>query len=91
MLSERLPATTRLEPAPFELLANRLCEAGCDDCVPATCEGVVTINFAREAASLGKAIDTAVAAIRNSGYTPVEVHCEQLVDVLLGSKEQAIS
>lgn len=58
ILQEKLTLPTDLDW--LETMANRLYEAGGDDCMPSTCGGVIAIGFAREATSLGAAIDSAV-------------------------------
>jgi hypothetical protein len=45
-----------------------LYEAGCDDAGIGSCDGVVTIDFEREADSLGDAIAAAVKAVEQAGY-----------------------
>jgi hypothetical protein len=52
-----------------EELANKLFEAGGDDCLPSSCNGVVTIGFDREAVSIEKAIRSALKTIHDAGYT----------------------
>ena len=54
-------------PALTDELADRLYEAGCDDGTPGSCDGVVSIDFHREAASLEEAIRSAVANVRAAG------------------------
>lgn len=54
----------------FELsedLANRLFEAGCDDATPSSSNGIVAIDFSREAADLESAIRSAVAQVAATG------------------------
>jgi len=50
-----------------ESVANALYAAGCDDATPGTCEGIVTLDFHRDAASLEEAIRTAIANVRSAG------------------------
>ena len=51
-----------------EDIADALFEAGCDDGTPGTCEGVFSIDFHREAESLEKAIQSAIASVKTAGY-----------------------
>ena len=48
--------------------ANALYEAGCDDGSPGSCDGVVSVDFHRDASTLESAIQSAVADIRKAGY-----------------------
>ena len=48
--------------------ANALYEAGCDDGSPGSCDGVVSVDFHRDAPTLESAIQSAVADIRKAGY-----------------------
>ena len=59
-------------------IANALFEAGCDDGTPGTCNGVFSIDFHREAASLEEAIRSAIENVRTAGYevTRVEIEAE---------------
>jgi hypothetical protein len=52
-----------------EDLAEALFEAGCDDGSPGSCEGVVAIDFHREAGSLEAAIRSAIASVQKAGCT----------------------
>ena len=56
-----------------EEIANALYEAGCDDAGVGSCEGVLTVDFDREAKSLGDAIGSAVKAVERAGYTVARV------------------
>ena len=47
-----------------EELSEALFVAGCDDGSPGSCEGVVTIDFHREAETLEAAIRSAIADVR---------------------------
>jgi hypothetical protein len=62
-------------------LADALFTAGCDDGTPGTCNGVFSINFHREAASLEEAIRSAIEDVRTAGYevTRVEIDAEAVV------------
>jgi hypothetical protein len=59
-------------------IADALFEAGCDDGTPGTCNGVFSIDFHREAASLEEAIRSAIKNVRTAGYevTRVEIEAE---------------
>ncbi len=48
--------------------ANALYEAGCDDGSPGSCDGVVSVDFHRDAPTLESAIQSAVADILKAGY-----------------------
>ena len=48
-------------------LADALFEAGCDDGSPGSCNGVVSIDFHREANSLVEAIRSAINDVRAAG------------------------
>ena len=51
-----------------EEMADALYAAGCDDGTPGTCNGLFTINFHRQAASLEAAIHSALANVTAAGY-----------------------
>ena len=48
--------------------ADRLYEAGCDDATCSSSEGVVTIDFDREAPHLEDAVRSAIADISKAGF-----------------------
>ncbi len=48
-------------------LADALFAAGCDDGSPGSCDGIVSINFHREATSLETAIRSAIADVQTAG------------------------
>jgi len=52
-----------------EDLANKLYEAGGDDCSPSSCNGIVTIGFDRDAVSLEEAIRSALRTVHDAGFT----------------------
>jgi len=62
-------------------IADALFEAGCDDGTPGTCNGVFSIDFHREAASLEAAIRSAIEDVRTAGYAVarVEIAAEAVV------------
>jgi hypothetical protein len=59
-----------------EDMADALFEAGCDDGSPGSCEGVVSIDFHREAESLEAAIRSAIADVQKAGCTVAQVTME---------------
>jgi hypothetical protein len=59
-----------------EKLGNALFEAGCDDGSPGSCEGVVSIDFHREAESLEAAIRSAIADVQKVGCTVAKAEIE---------------
>ena len=69
---------------PLELtsdLADALFAAGCDDGTPGTVNGVFSIDFHREAATLEDAIRSAIENVKAAGYavTRVEMEAEAMV------------
>ena len=65
-----------------EELAEALFAVGCDDGSPGSCEGVVSIDFHREAKSLEAAIRSAIADVQKAGCTAAQVTME--ADLLVG-------
>jgi hypothetical protein len=59
-----------------EEFCDALFAAGCDDGTPGTCEGVFSINFHREAASLEAAINSAIGNVRAAGHEVERVEIE---------------
>ena len=57
-------------------LADRLFEAGCDDGSPGMCEGVVSIDFHREADSLESAIRSAISNVNAAGCSVSRVEMD---------------
>jgi hypothetical protein len=57
-------------------MADALYEAGCDDGSVGTCDGVLTIDFDREAESLGDAIGSAIKNVEAAGYAVARVDVE---------------
>jgi hypothetical protein len=49
-------------------VADRLFEAGCDDGSPGSCDGVLSIDFHREASTLEQALSSAIANVVKSGF-----------------------
>lgn len=64
-----------------DAMTDALYEAGCDDAGVGSCAGVVTIDFDREAPSLGQAIDSALADIARAGYRVARVATMDLAPV----------
>ena len=56
-----------------EELTNRLFEAGCDDTLLHCCDGVVYLDFDRDAGSLAEAIGSAVRDIAAAGCLPAQI------------------
>jgi hypothetical protein len=70
---------TLIFATPLELtddLADALFAAGCDDGTPGTCNGVFSIDFHREAATLEEAIRSAIEDVRTAGYDVARVEME---------------
>lgn len=67
-----------------EQMANALFEAGCDDCVPGECHGVVIVHFDRESDSMESAVTSAVRQIITAGYQVkrVEMDAEEVASLL---------
>ena len=59
-----------------EHVADALYAAGCDDATPGTCEGILTVDFHREAVSLEEAIRTAIGNVRSVGLEVARVEIE---------------
>lgn len=59
-----------------ESLADALYSAGCDDATPGTCEGILTVDFHREAGPLEEAIRTAIDNVRAAGLDVSRVEIE---------------
>jgi hypothetical protein len=57
-------------------LEDALFEAGCDDTLVGRSDGVVFIDFGREAESLGDAIGSAVKDVEKAGYKVARVEVE---------------
>jgi hypothetical protein len=57
-------------------MADALFEAGCDDATAGSCEGIVSIDFDREAESLGKAIGSAITDVERAGFAVARVDVE---------------
>lgn len=72
--------------------ANALYEAGCDDCLPGSCDGVSMCHFHREAASLDEAIRSAVTDVRKAGFAPerVEIEREDLEELVKAAVSEEV-
>ena len=56
-----------------EEIADALYEAGSDDCTPFSSQGMASIGFSREAASLEDAVRSAIADVNKAGFTVARV------------------
>jgi hypothetical protein len=56
-----------------DAMTDALFEAGCDDAGVGSCDGAVSIEFDREADSLGDAIGSAVKAVERAGFAVARV------------------
>jgi hypothetical protein len=57
-----------LVPELTDEILDRLFEAGCDDALPGTCQGVVFLDFTRDAASRDEAIQSALVDLKDAGF-----------------------
>lgn len=62
-----------------ESVADALYSAGCDDATPGMCEGVLTLDFHRDATSLEEAIRTAIENVRRAGLRTTRVEIDATV------------
>jgi hypothetical protein len=60
---------------------DRFFEAGCDDSTIVYARGAIILRFAREAATLSDAIDSAIAAVKKAGATVERVEPDYLVSI----------
>jgi hypothetical protein len=58
-------------------IADALYEAGCDDAGVGTCDGILTVDFDREADSLGDAIGSAVKDVERAGCAIARIIIEE--------------
>ena len=67
--------------------ADALYEAGCDDGSPGSCDGVVSVDFHRDATTLEEAIQSAIVDIGKAGFgiKRVEIYPDALAQVLRAS------
>ena len=59
-----------------EDMAEALYEAGCDDALPHSGDGIVGVDFDREAPTLEAAIRSAVADVKRAGFTVHHIEME---------------
>ena len=59
--------------------AERLFEAGCDDCTPSVRASVVCLDFDREGTKPEEAIDSAIRAVTTAGFTVERIEPDDLV------------
>ena len=59
-----------------EDVADALFSAGCDDGSPGSCNGIVSIDFHREADSLENAIRSAIAQVNQAGCVAARVELD---------------
>ncbi len=63
-------------------LTEALFVAGCDDGSPGSCEGIVAIDFHREAETLEVAIRSAISDVQKAGCTVAKAEIEADAPVL---------
>ena len=61
-------------------MADAIFAAGCHDATPSSCNGVVSVDFDREAESLGDAIGSAVKDVVRAGFAVARVDIEPTND-----------
>jgi hypothetical protein len=59
-------------------MGESLYEAGCNDSSPGSSNGVVSVDFDREAASLGDAIGSAVNDVEKAGFKVSKIEVEKV-------------
>lgn len=59
-----------------EELADKLFAAGAEDCSPGSCDGVLSVDFHRDADSLEQAVRSAIAHMQAAGLTAARVVIE---------------
>jgi hypothetical protein len=59
-----------------DAMADALFEAGCDDAGLGSCNGIVSVDFDREADSLGDAIGSAIKDVERAGLAVARVEVE---------------
>jgi predicted DNA-binding transcriptional regulator AlpA len=62
-----------------EEMANALFEAGCDDALFGSRDGIVFLDFGREAVSFREAVLSAIRDVRTAGYEVARVEPDDLV------------
>src|SRR5262249_9063319 len=65
-----------------EEMGNALFAAGCDDCSPGSCNGVVRVDFDREGDSLEQALRSAISDVHAAGYSVDHVEIDSDAEVL---------
>jgi hypothetical protein len=60
-------------------LENALFEAGCNDALLGTCDGVVYLDFDREAPSFIRAVDSAIRDVNKAGYQVAGIELDEEV------------
>jgi hypothetical protein len=66
------------QPDAFGDFAEALFAAGCDDATPSTSNGVVSIDFDREAESMDAALRSAVKQVESLGWLISKVEIDDL-------------
>lgn len=64
-----------------EEAANALYEAGCDDGTFCARNGLAYVHFDREAASLGEALQSAVANVRAAGFNVARIESDDFTTI----------
>jgi hypothetical protein len=59
--------------------------AGCDDCTPASSNGVAWLHFDREAISLEEAIRSALSQVRSTGLSISKIELDANSAISLGA------
>ena len=67
-----------------EAMAEAIAAAGCQDASPRSSQGIVSIDFDRDAESLESAIRCAIAQAQSAGLTVARVEIEPDAAVLRG-------
>ena len=78
---------TLILSSPTELtdeFADKLFAAGCDDATPSSSDGILTIDFGREATDLESAIRSAVSNVATAGGVVDRVEIDADAPVLKG-------
>jgi hypothetical protein len=65
--------------------ADQLFTAACGDGTPASCEGLASVHFDRQAASLEDTISSAVAQVQAAGFSISKVELDAGAAVSLGA------
>lgn len=70
-----------LASVPFEIAAERLYDAGCDDATVSLQKGLLAVEFSREAKSFGHALRTAVSDVESAGFKVLQIEPGDLVTI----------